>query len=51
MACHSEVTKAQRAERCLMRMRAKKQLKIALKELENGSNIKPAYSSDVSFES
>lgn len=48
VACHSEVTKAQRAERCLMRMRAKNLLKIAMKELENGSNIKPAKPIDVS---
>ncbi|THU59325.1 hypothetical protein C4D60_Mb07t00970 [Musa balbisiana] len=38
VACHSEVTMAQQDERRLERMQAKKQLKIAMKELEN---IKP----------
>nr|XP_010936358.1 DNA annealing helicase and endonuclease ZRANB3 isoform X1 [Elaeis guineensis] len=46
VACHFDVTKAQRAERCLMRMRAKNKLKITMKELENGSSIKSANSSD-----
>ncbi|CAL9198400.1 unnamed protein product [Musa hybrid cultivar] len=47
VACHSEVTMAQQDERRLERMQAKKQLKIAMKELEN---IKPFNSTaDVSI--
>ncbi|RWW22119.1 hypothetical protein GW17_00013693 [Ensete ventricosum] len=38
VACHSEVTMAQQDERRLERMQAKKQLKIAMKEL---GNIRP----------
>lgn len=41
MACHYEVTKAQRDERRMIRVRAKELLKSAMKELKDVSSIKP----------
>ncbi|XP_010258160.1 PREDICTED: DNA annealing helicase and endonuclease ZRANB3 isoform X2 [Nelumbo nucifera] len=40
VACHFEVTAAQRAERCLARIKAKDQLKVVMNELKDGDNTK-----------
>ncbi|ERM99888.1 DNA annealing helicase and endonuclease ZRANB3 isoform X1 [Amborella trichopoda] len=41
VACHSEVTAAQRDERCMLRTKAKEQLRVLILELKDGANEEP----------
>ncbi|XP_077223545.1 SNF2 domain-containing protein / helicase domain-containing protein / HNH endonuclease domain-containing protein isoform X3 [Tasmannia lanceolata] len=50
VACHSEVTAAQRGERQLAKMKAKEQLKVIMKELKDGSSTEHIGESDSNLE-